>query len=168
MDIPRSVWEYITSHVPGELVDQAWEIRGYLVACSTRDEPITLTASFRGMNGVAAEVEMPFRHMLVPALESLRSGNYNDTAPLVIDGTEQCVFTPTPVDDDFGEFGIGDPVFRSSYVFFNMEEYTISLAPASYNTDESNLVPIGEGDGRTGNYPSGLGSKKGVARPWWA
>ena len=138
----------------------------YLVPCAAGDEDISITAQYAGVNGVEVEIEVPLRNMLVPAREK-QGSNKGPTSPLVINGTEQCIHTAWPMPDNGGKFGIGDPVFRSAYVLFNLDERTISLAPASYNTQESNVVPIGPGHGAE-RYPEGTTGGKRVGRRWWS
>lgn len=38
---------------------------------------------------------------------------------------------------------LGDPLFRSAYIAFDLDHKTISFAQASYNSTASNIVSIG-------------------------
>lgn len=129
-----------------------------ILPCSFINEDASVTVQFTGTNNVTAEIEVPLGNMLVPALASEKTGDYNDTAPLIINGTEQCLFTPSGAPDNSTEFLVGDPFFRSAYLFFNLDQKTVSMAQASYNVDESNVVAIGAGN-VTATLPTGTGSE---------
>lgn len=130
-----------------------------LVPCTYINEDASITLQLAGTNNVTASIDVPLGNMLVPALTYETTGNYNDTAPLVLNGTEQCIFTPGGSPDNGTEFYVGDPFFRSAYAFFNLDEQTVSLAQASYNVNETNIVPVGAGN-ISSTYPSGSGGKE--------
>lgn len=133
-----------------------------LLPCSYINEDASITVQFTGLNNATVDIEVPLGNMLVPALTSETTGSYNDTAPLIINGTEQCLFTPSPSPDNTTEqFLVGDPLLRSAYTFFNLDEGTISFAQASYNVSESNIVPVGSGN-VSSTYPSGSGSESAL------
>lgn len=129
-----------------------------LVPCDLMNEDASVTIELVGTNKVTASIEVPLGNMLVPALTFETTGDYNDTAPLIVDGSERCIFTPSPQPDNTTEFLVGDPFFRSAYTFFNLDERTVSIAQASYNVDESNIVPVGAGN-HSSTYPSGTGNR---------
>lgn len=130
-----------------------------ILPCSYINTDASITIGLTGANNVSTEIEVPLGNMLVPALTSETTGDYNDTKPLIINGTEQCLFTPSAAPDNSTEFLVGDPFFRSAYAFFNTDAGTISLAPASYNANESNIVPVGAASAPS-SYPSGSGSEE--------
>lgn len=105
--------------------------------------------------------DVPLGNILVSALTYHSTGNYNDTAPLGLNGTERCLFTASPVPDETDQFLVGDPDFRSAYTFFDLGERTVSIAQESYNADESISMPVDLGNASS-TYPTGTGYDEGL------
>ena len=70
-------------------------------------------------------------------------GAYDSVKPYLYNGRPLCVFALAKGPENGNV--LGDPLLRSAYAVFNLDEKTISLAQASYSNRNSDIRAIGSG-----------------------
>ena len=164
LSLPQSVFTDVTNALPMEI--DADDNGNLLVACESAELDADLTIRLTGTNGKSVSVNIPMGNLVLPYYK----GIYNST---VVE--KKCVLALAPGADD-GNVSkpkiarkaqteanlrlqlIGDPFLRSAYVYYNLDQKTISFAQASYNTNASNIVEIGQG-----SVPALVGSGSSVS-----
>lgn len=105
------------------------------------DEP--LDASFAleltGIDGSSVAVDIPYIEFLTPLL----SGTFNDSTAVMQDGRAVCTIALGYSPVDFSR--LGDPFIRSTYLYFNLDQHTISIASPVSNITTSDIVAVGQG-----------------------
>ncbi|KAK0304973.1 hypothetical protein LTR01_007179 [Friedmanniomyces endolithicus] len=113
-----------------------------VIACKYATLDANITLGLTGADGTKVSLDLPLSQFIETDYD-MSNGGYNSTAHTFdTDGEELCVLA---LDLSAAPTGmtIGDPLFRSMYIVFDLDHRTISFAPASYNTNVSNIVAIG-------------------------
>ena len=132
------------------------------MSCDYANSTDYLTIELTGTNGVSFSTNISAANLVVPYF----GHNYNNTTPAVDEnGTQLCVFALSRPSSNH-RVVLGDPLLRSRactmvlmtlsppehqltaatvYVHYNLDQKTISMAEASYDTGASNIVAIGAG-----------------------
>ena len=145
IDLPGQIYDRVVPYLPGNTN------RGNaVVLCKDADIDATLTFTLTGTNGKSVDISVPFSQFVVPVYQ----GGYNSTTAQTQDGEAVCaVAISRGSEKNYNLFG--DPLFRSAYIYFNLDQKTISLAQASYDTTGSSITAVGPGP-----VPSLAGSAK--------
>lgn len=142
--VPMHLYDAIAPELPllnatDEEMDD-WGTVYPVVLCDYDSSNTSFTITLSDDNGKSADIDVPVSELITP----IYSGAKNSTVLAMRDGQPIC---------DFGlwytHFGydmmLGDSFLRSAYTFFNLDQKTISLAQAVYNTTATWIVPIGPG-----------------------
>lgn len=116
-----------------------------LLPCDSVTTNHSLEFTLADDTGSSVQISMPSRDLVVP----IRKGHHNGTLPFNPNGTEMCavlvVDSGFKSDSDKGDIILGNVFLHSAYTYYNLDERTISIAEAVYNSTTENIVAIGKG-----------------------
>ncbi|KXT11915.1 hypothetical protein AC579_8582 [Pseudocercospora musae] len=142
LQVPNSVFHQFARQIPDSAFASA--LNGTSVYCDQEDTNLGLVLGFKDAQNKSANIEVPFREMLTPIFDNgdVYNGSWS-TIPLTQNGRALCYLSLAP---SFRPMLIlGDPLLRSAYTFYNLDEHTISIAQPSFFTDKENIVTVGKG-----------------------
>ncbi|KAK5166091.1 uncharacterized protein LTR77_008352 [Saxophila tyrrhenica] len=136
LSLPPSIYDEVMSALPS--ASQHGETSA--VFCKDADMDASLTLGLTGADGKStAHIQIPYSNLIVPVYQ----GAYEDSKPYMQDGEPLCVFALAKGAEDGNV--LGDPLLRSAYAVFSLDEKTISLAQARYGDHGSNVKAIAPG-----------------------
>ncbi|KXS99986.1 hypothetical protein AC578_803 [Pseudocercospora eumusae] len=142
LQVPSTVFQQFVRQIPESAF--ASSLDGTAVYCDQAKTSLGLVLGFKDAQNRSANIEVPFREMLTPIFNN--GDVYNSswsTVPLTQNGRALCDLSLAP---SFSPMLIlGDPLLRSAYTFYNLNEHTISIAQPSFFTDKENIVTVGKG-----------------------
>ncbi|KAK3629704.1 hypothetical protein LTR56_017136 [Elasticomyces elasticus] len=165
LTLPRSIVDVIGANVLNPLGADNLNGDNVMPCKYAIESSFYITLGLSGFDGAQTSIDVPLWSFLIPYFGN---GTYNATTPVTNSaGDELCLITIVPGDDSgAGGYTLGDPLFRSAYINFNLDEKKISFAQAVYNTTTSNVVTVGPGPvpklTGTGNAGSAWNSTSGV------
>lgn len=132
--LPSPLYRAVTSTLPLSFAHQSH------IFCSDAGLDAHLAIVLEGAEGRTAKLKIPMSNLVVPVYR----GSFNSTEPYrTADGRDICALSVNA--GSATEFLLGDPFLRSAYVFYNLDQKTISLAQARYNDGSSRVVAVGAG-----------------------
>lgn len=138
--LPRSVFNALSDLFPSDL---GFVYQGAVcVYCDQSTYNFTMTFGFTGADNKSTTVDVPFRELLVPYYTT--AAGYNSTTIATRDGRSVCRVN-IGSGPDGQQLTIGDPLLRAAYVFYNLDEKTISIAQPTYFANQEKIVPVGQG-----------------------
>jgi hypothetical protein len=110
-----------------------------VIPCSKISNKTTLTFIFSGNGTNKAQLEVPLTSFFIPATLADGSGIAK------VDGEEACLLMVKPAAPASGIYLMGDPILRSGYWVFDLDNGQVSIAQARLSSTVSNIVAIGAG-----------------------
>ncbi|KAF7192430.1 putative aspartic-type endopeptidase OPSB, partial [Pseudocercospora fuligena] len=140
--VPSSVFQQFVQQIPDSAFASA--LNGTSIYCDQAKTNLGLVLGLKDAQNKSANIEVPFREMLTPIFDN--GDVYNSswsTVPLTQNGRALCYLSLAPSFRPM--LVLGDPLLRSAYTFYNLDEHTISIAQPSFFTDKENIVTVGKG-----------------------
>ena len=141
LSVPSAVYSAIYGALPVfDATDPESGQSTTVMYCSYASSATSFTAMLSDDTGTSVDITIPLSEVLTP----LYKGGHNSTTPYTINGKPICNFGLSPSDESDG-ITVGDPLLRSAYVFYNLDQKTISIAQPVYGAGDSNIVAVGPG-----------------------
>ncbi|EME84361.1 uncharacterized protein MYCFIDRAFT_152578 [Pseudocercospora fijiensis CIRAD86] len=134
--LPKKVYNAVSELLPSDLI--VTYQGSAAVFCDQSAYDLTLTLGFTGADDKNTTVDVPLREILVPLYTD---ESYNSTTLATKDGRAICSINLASGADG-EQLTVGDPLLRAAYVFYNLDEKTISIAKPTYFADQENIVPV--------------------------
>ncbi|KAF7195776.1 putative aspartic-type endopeptidase OPSB [Pseudocercospora fuligena] len=134
--LPKKVYNAVSDLFPSDLLVNYEDSAA--VYCDQSAYDLTLTLGFIGADDKSTTVDVPLREILVPLYTD---ESYNSTTVATQDGRAICSINLASGADG-EQLTVGDPLLRAAYVFYNLDEKTISIAKPTYFADQENIVPV--------------------------
>lgn len=135
LQLPPAIYnKLITSYPVFDFQD------GPFILCKDANYSASLDITLADDNGKTVKINVPTSNYVLPYY----NGNYNSSTPVTNDsGDEVCLFAVAPgaATDNL----LGDPFIRSAYIYYNLDQHTISLAQASYDNSTSSVTAVSQG-----------------------
>jgi hypothetical protein len=135
LSLPPQIYDHVVLSAPVILRHDG----SAAMRCKDANTDDHLTIGLTGTDGVSATIDIPLSNMVVPIYQ----GPYNHPKPFTYRGDELCVFAVARGGET--DNLLGDPLLRSAYTVFNLDEKTVSIAKASYNSKASDVRTIQPG-----------------------
>jgi hypothetical protein len=110
-----------------------------VIPCSKISNKTSLTFTFSGNGTNKAQLEVPLYSFFIPATLADGSGIAK------VDGEEACLLMVKPAAPNSPILLMGDPVMRSGYWVFDLDNGQVSIAQARLSSTASNIVAIEAG-----------------------
>jgi hypothetical protein len=135
LTVPPFIFDQLVSSAPIVLQHEG----SAAMLCKDMDPGAYLTVGLAGINGAATTIDIPMSNLVMPIFQ----GPYAHPQPYTYQGEELCVFAVARGTASHNL--LGDPLLRSAYTVFNLDERTVSIAQASYRTTESDVKEVRPG-----------------------
>lgn len=136
---------YDEVQIPRRVTDELRPLGIPIIPCDSISADHSLEFALADDAGSSIHVSMPTRDLVVPA----RDGHHNGTHPWYVNGTEMCAFllagSGFKSDSNERDTILGGVFLHHTYTYYNLDQHTISIAEAVFNSTTENVVAIGKG-----------------------